>query len=455
MGACSKFCAKGPESDMKQDSKRDRALLLVQWNSVILVSVADLVSHFNRNAIGVMREAITAEIAMSSTAFGTLSAISTYSYLLLQLPLGILADRFGIRRVLALGCFVTALGSLVFGSAAGMPGIFLGRFLMGAGLAVPGMALQKLVAGWFENSRASTVIGIGCGIGSLGALLSQFPLTAWLHVATWRSIYFSFAAFTAAIGIATVLTMRNSPEDLAAHRERQKNRASSTPAGPCLRDILKNIAGTFANRRIWPVYFILFVQMGLYQVFASTWAVSYLERSFGLSGTQASAYTSCLMIGMMTASTLIGGVSDQLRSRKKVFLALYFCLALSWVLLTFFGEFIYASGVLWPVMLLLGVSATASQIGHAYVRDVTDPRFVGTSISCVSLINMLGGALAPVFCGIYMDSLEAKGFSGLALYRRAFTPLTVLAILSFAVVIFFIRETGCRNRWGEWQQAER
>ena len=68
---------------------------------------------------------------------------------------------------------------------------------------------------------------------------------------------------------------------------------------------------------------------------------------------------------------------------------------------------------------------------------------------------MLGGALAPVFCGIYMDSLEAKGFSGLALYRRAFTPLTVLAILSFAVVIFFIRETGCRNRWGEWRQAER
>lgn len=439
---------------MKQGSKRGW-LLFVQWNSVVLVSVADLVSHFNRNAIGVMRAAITAEIPMSAAAFGALSAVSTYSYLFLQLPLGVLADRFGIRRVLSIGCFVTALGGVVFGAAGSVFGVCLGRFLMGAGLAVPGMALQKLVAGWFEDRRASTVIGLGCGIGSLGALISQFPLTAWLGLMSWRNIYFVFAAFTALVGTATALAMRNSPEDFAAGRAGRRLRNSAGADLPQFGEILKNIRNTFLNRRIWPVYFVLFIQMGLYQVFASTWAVSYLEDSFGLSGTQASAYTSCLMIGMMTASMVVGGISDQLRSRKKVFLALYLFLALSWVLIAFFGQFLYSSGALWPVMFLLGVSATTSQIGHAYVRDVTDPRFVGTSISCVSLVNMLGGAIAPILCGAAMDRLEAAGIHGAALYRRAFAPLAVLAVLSLAAVALFIRETGCRNRWEEWRQERR
>lgn len=440
---------------MKQSPKRGRMLLLVQWNSVLLVSIADLVSHFNRNSIGVIRAAITAEIPMSAAAFGTLSAVSTYSYLFLQLPLGILADRFGIRRVLSVGCFVTALGGALFGAAESVFGICFGRFLMGAGLAVPGMALQKLVAGWFEDRRASTVIGLGCGIGSLGALISQFPLTAWLGVMTWRNVYFAFAAFSALVGAVSALAMRNSPEDFAAGQEKRRLRQGAGAISPRFGEILRNIRSTFLNRRIWPVYFVLFIQMGLYQVFASTWAVSYLEGSFGLSGTRASAYTSCLMIGMMAASTVVGGISDQLRSRKKVFLALYFFLAASWVLIAFFGRFLYSSGALWPVMFLLGVSATASQIGHAYVRDVTDPRFVGTSISCVSLVNMLGGAIAPILCGVAMDRLEAAGFSGAALYRRAFAPLAVLAVLSFAAVALFIRETGCRNRWAEWQQETR
>lgn len=437
---------------MKHAASSSRMLALASWNSVALVSVADLVSHFNRNSIGVMKAAITAEIPMNAAAFGTLSALSTYSYLFLQLPIGILADRFGIRRVLAMGCFVAALGGFLFGSASGILGIYLGRFLMGAGLAVPGMALQKLVAGWFEDRRASTVIGLGCGIGSLGALISQFPLSAWLTVTSWRTIYLFFAAFSALIGVITALTLRNSPADYHALRQKRSRRAATdSRETPPVREILKNIVDTFLNRRIWPIFFILFVQMGLYHVFASTWAVSYLESSFGLSSAKASAYTSCLMVGMIVASTVVGGISDQLKSRKKVFIGLYSCLSLSWILITFFGQAIFTSGVLWPAMLMMGFAATSSQIGHAYVRDVTDPRFVGTSISCVSLVNMLGGAVAPVVCGFYMDHLEAAGYAGLELYRRAFTPLAILAVISLAVVILFIRETGCRNRWSEWQ----
>ncbi len=424
----------------RSDSKKTQNT--AKWVSFALISIVDLNVHFNRSSLGIIGEYIMEDLPMSSTTFGTLSAMFTYAYMIMLIPVGSLIDRFGTRRVIACGCFLAAAGEMLFGTAETIAQIYIGRALIGAGLSVPAIALQKFVMNWFDEKRASTVIGLGAGLGSMGALAAQFPLALCLTLTSWRLVVLSAAAVCVATGSARLLLLRDSPTDPA---RLHANTQSSGQQSLSFRDILRIIRNTFANKYLWPIFIVIAIQTGLNQIFASTWAVPFLCSSFGLTNAQASAYTTCMMVGMILVATCIGGISDFLKSRKKVFAALCCIQGASWVLITFAARTIFSTGILWPIMFLLGGGGCAAQLGYAYARDVTDPRYVGITISCISTVNMLFAAMAPTVCGIMMDFHIHAGKAGLALYRSAFIPLAAAALVCIPVILLFTRETGCQN----------
>ena len=144
-----------------------------------LAVAAYLLSFFHRVAPAAIAQDLAAAFQISGAALGSLAATYFYIYTLMQVPTGILADTLGPRKILFLGGLVAGGGSLLFGLAPSFELAFAGRALVGLGVSVSFIAMLKLIAVWYEESRFATITGLCMLIGNLGSIAAGAPL-AWL-----------------------------------------------------------------------------------------------------------------------------------------------------------------------------------------------------------------------------------------------------------------------------------
>src|SRR5262245_33690336 len=118
-----------------------------------------VLSFFHRTAPAAIAGELTRAFSISSTVLGTLAGTYFYVYTILQIPVGILADTTGPRRLLAVGAMIAAAGSLLFGLAPVWELAAIGRTLVGIGVSVAFISVLKLAAVWFPPQRFATVTG--------------------------------------------------------------------------------------------------------------------------------------------------------------------------------------------------------------------------------------------------------------------------------------------------------
>ena len=148
-----------------------------------------VLSFFHRTAPAAIAGELTRAFSISSTVLGTLAATYFYVYTVLQIPVGVLADTLGPRRILATGSAIAAAGSLLFALAPVWEVAAVGRTLVGIGVSVAFIAVLKLSAVWFPPGQFATLAGVTMFAGNLGAVIAGAPL-AWVVTQTsWRTVF--------------------------------------------------------------------------------------------------------------------------------------------------------------------------------------------------------------------------------------------------------------------------
>ncbi len=173
-----------------------------------------VLSFFHRTAPAAIADELARAFAINSALLGTLAATYFYVYTVLQIPVGVLADTMGPRRLLAAGSLVAGLGSIAFALAPTWEIAAVGRTLVGVGVSVAFIAILKVSAVWFPAGRFATLNGITMFAGNLGAVIAGAPLAWLVTLASWRVVFLGLAALSIALGIATWLKVRDRPEDL-------------------------------------------------------------------------------------------------------------------------------------------------------------------------------------------------------------------------------------------------
>ena len=125
------------------------------WVVLLLAGFASFFTFFHRMSAGVLRADLVEEFALSATSFAAFSSVCFYPYMLMQIPVGLLADRWGVRKTVSLGCLVTALGTLLLASAGSFAAACLGRLLVGFGISAPVVCTQKAAAVWFPENKVA------------------------------------------------------------------------------------------------------------------------------------------------------------------------------------------------------------------------------------------------------------------------------------------------------------
>jgi predicted MFS family arabinose efflux permease len=148
---------------------------------------------------------LSAEFSLSAADLGFLTGAYFLSFGLFQIPLGVLLDRFGPRRINAALLVLAAAGALSFSHSGSFGGLVLARALIGLGVSACLMASIQAFILWFPPERTSTMIAVAFSVGGLGALTAGSPLEAALRHFDWREIFTGLAACTLALSALFVL----------------------------------------------------------------------------------------------------------------------------------------------------------------------------------------------------------------------------------------------------------
>lgn len=430
---------------MKGNSKiimsRNKKANIIMILSMVTVAFSFFLVQFHRNTPSVMRDELIDAFGMSATSFGLFSSMYFYPYMLAQIPVGMLLDSIGPRRTIGICSAIAATGALIFGLSSSYPVACIGRMLIGAGVAAPVISTQKFLINWIGAGKTASYYGIFSFCGKLGGMFAQLPL-AWLvaHL-DWRAVFFITAMVSLIIAALCIFVVKDSEEELLSGKKVADGPKES------FGDLIRAMGHVFSNRFVWAMMGVMFIHQALYGLFSSTWAVPYLQDVFGLDKIEASTYTTCMLIGAMLFTLIIGPISDKLKKRKMVIAGVCVIMVVVWGMLAFTGEALMSTHLLWPVMFLMGATSADVQIMFAYSREINDPKYVGIAVSTINMVGMLGNALSPTVFGALLENYSAT-YSGADLYKMVFIPCIVLSAISL-VLTLVSRETGCQNRYEE------
>jgi predicted MFS family arabinose efflux permease len=396
---------------------------------IFALALASFVLSFvHRTAPAAIATELAAAFAIGGAALGTLAATYFYVYTLLQVPVGVLADTLGPRKLLAGGAAIAAAGSLLFALAPAWEVAALGRTLVGIGVSVAFIATLKVAAVWFPANRFATLAGLTMFAGNLGAVAAGAPL-AWLvtHV-SWRTVFIGLAALSAALSVASWLRVRDRPEALALPP------VHAVPPSAARSRWTTALVQVLANPSTWPTFFVNVGVGGSFLAFAGLWAVPYLQASYGMSRVLAAQHTSLLLLGVAIGSLAIGIVSDRFASRRgvmRVFVSLYLASWLPWLLKV---DWPPAATLAW--FALMGLLIPGFTLSWTIAKEANPPQYAGIATAVVNVGIFLGTGILQPLVGWVLDRGAAAGDTTGA-WEHAISVLAGAAALG-AVMSFLV-----------------
>lgn len=414
------------------------------WSVWGLGAALYLVGFYQRVAPAVITNELMMDFALGAAALGNLSAFYFYSYVAMQIPTGIIADRWGPRRLLTLGAAVAAAGTLMFALAGNLFLANAGRLLIGGSVAVAFVSMMKLASHWFAPRQFALATGMALFCGILGAVFAGVPLRLLVSQFGWRPVMAASALVTAAVAAVMWIVVRDDPSEKgyatyfagAGHHSEE-----SVSALDGLAQVLR-----YANS--WLLFLAPGGVVGTVLTFAGLWGVPFLTTHYRLSTTQAAALTSTLMVAWALGGPAFGALSDRVGRRKPLYVAGAAVVLASWAVILFVPELPYS--LLTVLLIVAGFFSGCMIVGFAFAKESVPPHLAGTVSGLVNMGVMMGPMLMQPAVGWMLDrnwrgvAQNGVRIYDLAAYRSGFALMLAWAALALALLLF-TRETHCRQ----------
>jgi MFS family permease len=407
-----------------------------RWGIALLLGFGVLVNYFDRVNLSVSRDALQDAFGISAVMFGYLSSAYNWPYALLQLPSGLLLDRFGVRRVGIISTVIWSVASFAAAISSGIGGLFAARFLLGIGEAPTFPAYAKATGYWFPKNERSLATAIfdamakfssAIGIPILGVLLLRFGWR-WNFGATGLISVLFFALFYA--------FYRNPSEDrFLAPAEREyiarggaqpEDRARAAKGAP--------LAYLLRQRRVWGLA-LGFASYNYSFYLLLTWLPSYLSATHHVDLLHSALYTSIpwivatlldLAVGGWLVDFLIQRGKNPVRVRQVVLIG---GTALGLGILGAANAHSATTALFWISLSIGGLSA-ASPVGWSIPSLIAPKESVGTLGGILNFGNQLAGIAAPIVTGYVVQATHS--------FFWAFATAGIFLLIGIAGYVFLL-----------------
>jgi MFS family permease len=413
------------------------------WAIWGLGSLVYLAAFFQRVAPAVMTEQLMAEFALGGAALGNLSAFYFYAYVAMQIPTGLLADRWGPRKLLASGTAVASIGGALFALAPTFALAAAGRLLVGASVGVGFVSMLKLSSHWIAPNRFALVSGLLLMMGLIGAVFAGVPLRLAVDAFGWRGVMAGFAALTALLAIALWIFLRDDPAErgYASHF----HHVGDTKHGHA--PILASLAEVLSYRNIWLMMLAPVGFSGAVLTFAGLWGVPWLRQVHGLDPKTAAAITSTMLVAWGVGGPLLGNWSTRIGRRKPLYLGTGVAALIGWIAVVWLP---LPLPLLVAVLAITGFASGNIIIGFAWAKESVPLRLMGTASGVANMGPLMGGMVLQPAVGWMLDKHWTGAMAGGArLYDAdAWTSgfaLLAATVAASLVMLTLARESFCRQ----------
>lgn len=412
------------------------------WSVWGLGAALYLIGFFHRVAPGVMADRLMAEFALGGAALGNLAAFYFYSYVAMQIPTGLLADRWGPQRLLIAGAAVATGGTMLFAWAPTLAWASFGRLLVGGSVAVAFVAMLKLASCWFAPKQFALASGLALFVGIIGGVFGGVPLRALVDAFGWRPVMWVTAGLTALLAVAIWKYVRNDPADAGYTSH------TPPPAGGVHHhaSVLQSLSEVMSFRNSWCLLLAPIGLAGAILTFGGLWGVPYFRQVWGLEPKTAAGITSAVLVAWAIGGPLMGAWSERLGRRKPLYVAGCVVGLACWLALALLPLALW--GVI-AVLLVAGFFAGAMIVGFAFNKESVPARFVGTASGVCNMGPLMGGMILQPVMGWVLDRHWSGALeNGARVYERAAFDAAFLVIAAFlaasVVLSLLAKETYCR-----------
>jgi MFS family permease len=355
--------------------------VLAAWT---VASLFFFYAFVHRVSPSVMVEELMRDFAVGAAVLGNLSAFYFYAYAGLQIPVGVLMDRIGPRRLTTAAAALCTFGSLLFATSDTVMLASLGRALIGAGAGFSFVAALTIATQWLPPHRFAQFGGLTQAAGMMGALFGQAPLAAAVVEIGWRPTILVVGALGAVLALALWLLVPERPRPVTA------------PTRPV--DGLRHVV---ANPQTWLNAVFGLSMTGPMLAFAGLWGVPWLVTVYGMERPAAAAALSVMFIGWGIGCPILGFVSDRM-GRRKPFMAVGAAVAAITLAVVLYVPDLPLAAMS-ALLIAHGVGGSAMILGFACVRENNAPTAAGSAYGFINTAVVGSGALFQPLIGYLLD----------------------------------------------------
>ncbi len=387
-----------------------------------------LVAVMQRTSMGIAGVSAAERFNSSAAALSSLAVLQLVVYASMQVPVGVLIDRFGPRTLMLSGTAIMAIGQLVVAGSLSISVAVLGRILVGAGDAAIFISLIRLISSWFSGAIVPQLSQWAGNIGQLGQVLSALPFAWVLHNYGWSPAFVSAASVSVLALFLGVVALRDRPVD-----------ASGAAPANSLRTALGHLRVALKRPGTQLGFWSHYVSQSAGTVFTMFWGIPFMVFGLGLSEQTAAGMLLVLVGAGMVSGPFIGILTARFPLRRSSFvLGIVTGIGIAW-----------SAVLLWPgeppfwlvivLVVVMGVGGPGSLIGLDFARTFNPMRSQGSANGIVNIGGFLASFVMIFLIGAVLDLLnQARIAAGqpsdlyaLASFRLAF--LVQFVVIGFGV----------------------
>lgn len=387
---------------------------------------------FLRVAPSVIVDDLVKAFHIDAAMVGSLVAGYLYVYAPMQIPVGLLMDRFGARRLLTLGTISCGIGSLIFGLGEDYYVALLGRCFMGFGSSFAFVGMVYVASHWFPSPLLPLLVGIGNSFGMMGALWGEDVLGLAITHFSWRTISIFLGVVGIFLGVFIYTLFIWISSDIQPKRRREEKFVK----------VWSNLKLVCFNPQTWINATVSLLMYATTTAFAGLWGINFIKSAYSYDVTSAAFVISLVFLGWIVGGPIQGYIAERFISRKKLLIV---SSLLAFACLT---PFIYYTGLgelqLSILSFLVGVFSSAQLLTFSYAIEINPRKAKGTALAFTNFIVMVAAAVLQPFVGFLLDieSYEVWKEGAVSLTTGEYQVALFCFPLSFllaAIVAFWLK----------------
>ncbi|WP_033067410.1 MFS transporter [Thalassospira australica] len=372
------------------------------------ILLAFSLSQFFRSAQALLAEPLRGELAITPEQIGLISGSFHFAFALMQIPVGVMLDRFGPRMTNGALMLVTVIGVIIFANAHSVIGLMIGQAVIGIGCSAAFMGALVLAARWTAPEKFAAASGLIVSFSLLGVLASATPLAALVETHGWRTVYYGLAVISLVAVVLDFVVVRDNPPGYAAHAQR----------GESILDVLRGMVSVWSNRQVWLLCGVAFFSYPAILTVRGLWGGPYLHDVFDLGAVDVGNILLVMTIGMIFGPPAYGQLSRMMPDNTRGLIVFAVLVgAVACLLQAFVGPF--GAGFAMVFMLLHGFIGSSATLNYAASRKAVPEHQIGRALTTINLATFAGlfvlQGIAGLIIGQYEDN-PAAGYQAMFVF---------------------------------------